>query len=135
MIRRIEQQSLLDILDRILDIMSAVFRHGIRHGFLPREKEANPMTYVGLMWQDIDFQKQRIHIRRSVIYGVTGQCKSKASRRPVPLDPLLADLLLQWRSNSAFDQPEDCVFCQPKNRRETALLAGDADSLAPPSTG
>jgi hypothetical protein len=31
---------------KIRNIMSAVFRHGIRHGFLPRDKEANPMSYV-----------------------------------------------------------------------------------------
>ncbi len=147
---------------KIRNIMSAVFRHGIRHGFLPRDKEANPMTYVrqtaesatvhtiltveqvvtilshlrepcrtmafldastglrisellGLRWQDVDFQKQQIHIRRSVVYGVVGQCKSKASRKPVPLDPFLADLLWQWRSSTAFDRGEDWVFASPKN--------------------
>jgi integrase len=62
---------------------------------------------LGLKWEDIDFQKQQIHIRRSVVYGVAGQCKSKASRKPVPLDPLLGDLLWQWKSNSMFNRDED----------------------------
>jgi len=31
---------------KIRNIMSAVFRHGMRHGFLPRDAEANPMKYV-----------------------------------------------------------------------------------------
>ena len=28
------------------NIMSVVFRHGIRHGFLPRDAQANPIKYV-----------------------------------------------------------------------------------------
>jgi integrase len=31
---------------KVRNIMSAVFRHGMRHGFLPRDSEANPMKYV-----------------------------------------------------------------------------------------
>ena len=31
---------------KIRNIMSVVFRHGIRHGFLPRDGHANPMKYV-----------------------------------------------------------------------------------------
>ena len=31
---------------KIRGIMSVVFRHGIRHGFLPRDEHANPMKYV-----------------------------------------------------------------------------------------
>ena len=31
---------------KIRNIMSVVFRHGIRHGFLPRDEHANPMNYV-----------------------------------------------------------------------------------------
>lgn len=31
---------------KIRNIMSAVFRHAMRHGFLPRDAEANPMKYV-----------------------------------------------------------------------------------------
>lgn len=31
---------------KVRNIMSVVFRHGIRHGFLPRDEHANPMKYV-----------------------------------------------------------------------------------------
>jgi len=31
---------------KIRNIMSVVFRHGSRHGFLPRDGQANPMKYV-----------------------------------------------------------------------------------------
>jgi integrase len=31
---------------KIRNIMSVVFRYGIRHGFLPRDAQANPMKYV-----------------------------------------------------------------------------------------
>src|SRR5260370_8597527 len=31
---------------KIRNIMSVVFRHGIRHGFLPRDAQSTPITYV-----------------------------------------------------------------------------------------
>lgn len=31
---------------KMRNIMSVVFRHGIRHGFLPRDAQANPVKYV-----------------------------------------------------------------------------------------
>ena len=31
---------------KVRNIMSALFRHAIRHGFLPRDEHANPLKYV-----------------------------------------------------------------------------------------
>jgi integrase len=141
---------------KIRNIMSAVFRHAIRYGFLPRD-QANPMQYVrqsaasnvvhtvfttkqvadllghlgepartmalldaltglrisellALKWGDIDFARQQLHVSRAIVYGVVGQCKSKASQKPVPLVPGLARALRNWKSRTPYTRPEDWVF-------------------------
>ncbi len=46
-----------------------------------------------LKWSDIDFWNLTIDIKRSIFQGVVGNCKTEASRRPVPLSlEVAADL-------------------------------------------
>ena len=156
---------------KIRNIMSAVFRHAIRYGFLPRDKDANPMRYVrqtaaseinhtiltadqvvqilsylrepcrtmafldastglrisellALKWGDIDFEALEINVRRAIVYGVVGHCKSKASKKPVPLDPFLAEVLWKWRLTTPFNRMEDWVFASPRNNGQKPYLPG-----------
>jgi integrase len=153
---------------KIRNIMSAVFRHAIRHGFLPRDEYANPMKYVrqsaatdiqpvvlteaqvvailtclhepfrtlallgattglrisellGLKWVDIDFEHLEIRVQRAIVYGVVGGCKSKASRRPVPLDSRVAELLFDWRCKTEYNQPADFIFASWKTKGKKTL--------------
>jgi integrase len=146
---------------KIRNIMSAVFRHAIRYGFLPRTEESNPIKYVrqsaasdviptiltkdqvwkiianlrepartmaflaaftglrisellALKWADIDFARSQINVRRAIVYGVVGACKSKASKKPVALDPILGDALHQWRLKTPYSKPDDWVFASAK---------------------
>jgi integrase len=41
---------------------------------------------LGLKWSDIDLQKMVIHVVRSIVMQHVGDCKTEASRKPVPLD-------------------------------------------------
>ena len=156
---------------KIRNIMSAVFRHAIRHGLLPRDADSNPIRYVrqtavsqsapsvltveqviailsnlrepcrtmafldattglrvsellALKWDDIDFQHLEINVRRAIVYGVVGACKSKASRKPVPLDPFLAEILWKWRTITAYNQSEDWVFASPKTKGQKPYRPG-----------
>ena len=59
---------------------------------------------LGLKWADIDFRDSQIDVRRDVVYGVVGKCKSKASKRPVALDRVLADVLLRWRPKAPYSK-------------------------------
>jgi integrase len=142
---------------KIRNIMSAVFRHAIRHGFLPRDAYANPMKYVrqstatdfqpvvltevqvgailaqlrepfrtlallgattglrisellALKWSDVDFEHLELRVQRAIVYGVVGKCKSRASKRPVPLDPVIAEFLFNWRCKTEYNQPGDLIF-------------------------
>lgn len=156
---------------KIRNIMSAVFRHGIRYGFLPVHESSNPIHYVrqtaetevvpailtkeevwgiiarlrepartmaflaaftglrisellGLRWADIDFRGSKIDVRRAVVYGVVGKCKSKASKRPVALDQVLADVLLRWRVKTPYSKLDDGVSASTQLNGKKPLNTG-----------
>lgn len=46
---------------------------------------------IGLKWSDVDFEKLEISVTRSVVGKVVGNCKTEASRKPVPLEPSVAE--------------------------------------------
>src|SRR5467141_3048290 len=64
----------------------------------------------GFKWGDIDFTGWVMNVTRSIVYGVVGPCKTESSQKPVPLHPLLAESLAQWRERSANRKSEDWVF-------------------------
>jgi integrase len=69
-----------------------------------------------LKWGDIDFENLQIRVQRSIYLNVVGNCKTEASRKPVPMDPTLAAELWTWKPNSSYAQPEDWVFASPHAR-------------------
>ena len=69
---------------------------------------------LGLQWHDVDFAGQRIHIRRTWVHGHVGNPKTKASKAPVPLHPLLAEAMRKWQRESPYSQPIDWVFPSPR---------------------
>jgi integrase len=156
---------------KVRNIMSALFRHAIRHGFLPRDEHANPLKYVrqsassdvvhtvltvdqvlailshlrepcytmafldastglrvsellALKWTDIDFEAQQIRVSRAIVYGVVGKCKSKVSKKAVPLDPVLAEILWDWRLKTPYNQAEDWVFASPRLKGQKPYTPG-----------
>jgi integrase len=59
---------------------------------------------LGLQWQDIDFDRRLLHIRRSAWYGKIQTAKSQASETILPIPNALIEVLklfrAQWRPNS-----------------------------------
>jgi integrase len=52
----------------------------------------------GLLWEDIDLKRGEIHVRRRVDrFNQFGPPKSEAGTRTIPMSPLLANTLRQWR--------------------------------------
>jgi integrase len=52
----------------------------------------------GLRWSDIDFKKGELHVRqRADRYSKIGPPKSESGERIVPLPPLVANTLREWR--------------------------------------
>ena len=67
-----------------------------------------------LKWSDIDFWNLTIDIKRSIFQGVVGNCKTEASRRPVPLSLEVAADLWLWKESSCYATADDWVFASPR---------------------
>jgi len=77
-----------------------------------------------LKWGDIDFENLQIRVQRSIYLNVVGNCKTEASRKPIPMDPILAAELWTWKQTSSYAQPHDWVFREPSCPRQKSVLAG-----------
>lgn len=69
---------------------------------------------LGLKWHDIRFDVLEIHLVRAIVDGVIGDMKTEASRKPVPLDSALAEVLQNWRRRTPYRCDEDWVFASPE---------------------
>jgi integrase len=69
---------------------------------------------LGLQWRDIDFENEKINLRRTWVGGRVGEPKSKASKCPVPMHRLLAEFMADWRRESPYNQDGDWVFPSSK---------------------
>jgi integrase len=65
---------------------------------------------LALKWNDLDFIDHLIQVRRAYVDRRFGPPKSKASKAPVPMHPLLAAHLLAWRRETLYPGNEDFVF-------------------------
>lgn len=73
---------------------------------------------IGLKWGDIDFDKLEINLSRGVVDGVVGTMKTEASRKPIPLDSGLAEVLLDWQGRSEYRGQNDWLFASPRMKGE-----------------
>ena len=69
---------------------------------------------LGLRWQDCDFASGEIRLSRGIVRQRETVMKTEASRKPVPLDTGLSEVLTQWRSHCAYNQPNDYLFASPE---------------------
>ncbi len=68
----------------------------------------------GLQWQDVDFEAGALNLRRGVARKHVTLLKTEASRKPVPLHPVLVELLCAHRSTTAYNQPSDWIFASTR---------------------
>ena len=104
---------------RIPDILEIEEIQALFSALTPRERAVVMLDAItglrrsellGLKWSDIDFERLEINVTRSVFRQIVGPCKTEASKRPIPLDPWVAEELYRWRRCSEFPRPEDWVF-------------------------
>ena len=69
-----------------------------------------------LKWSDVDFSNLRLDVLRSIYLQHVGDCKTEASRKPVPLDDRVAADLWLWKETSRYRQPEDWIFASPRSQ-------------------
>jgi integrase len=59
---------------------------------------------IGLKWLDVNFEELELSVTRSVYRQRVGRCKTEISRKPVPLDPWVAEELLTWKRAAPYNQ-------------------------------
>lgn len=71
---------------------------------------------IGLKWLDVNFEELELSVTRSVYRQRVGRCKTEISRKPVPLDPWVAEELLSWKLAAPYNQPKDWVFASTRKK-------------------
>ena len=61
---------------------------------------------LALRWEHIDFKAGSMLVQQGVVNGRIGKVKTEASHDEIPLDPVFAQVLLNWRG----DQKDGLVF-------------------------
>jgi len=82
--------------------------------FLAAATGVRASELLALKWGDISFDPLEISLNRGVVHQVIGDVKTEASRKPLPLDPDMAQSLLAWRRVSPFNRETDWVFASPE---------------------
>ena len=65
---------------------------------------------LALQWGDIDFEILTVKIQRSIVGGEVNPTKTEASEATLPLDPDLAETLLQHKARASYVADSDYVF-------------------------
>lgn len=77
--------------------------------------------FIGLQWGDIDTERMEIAITKSWVRNRIGDTKTEASRRPVPLHPVVLEALLQWKAESRYQAEGDFLFPSDRLKGERPL--------------
>jgi integrase len=81
-------------IQRLLDNVTALPRLLI---FLDVTTGLRQSELFGTRWSDLEFDNDEINVVRSVVHGVISRCKTESSAKPIPMNPLLAGMLKEWR--------------------------------------
>jgi integrase len=65
-----------------------------------------------------------VNVTRSVVKQRITRCKTEASRKPIPLDPELAEVLLTWKLRAPYPHPGDWVFASPHTKGKQPYWPG-----------
>ncbi len=68
---------------------------------------------LALKWADVNFCAGEIKLARGIVRQYIGEMKTEASRKPVPMDAGLADVLTNWRGTAPYNQDADYIFASP----------------------
>jgi integrase len=71
---------------------------------------------LALKWEDVDFEKLSLFVRRSVVHGQVDEVKTEYSEDELPLDLDFATILLAWKRQRP-ETPEGWLFPSPVTGR------------------
>lgn len=68
---------------------------------------------LALRWSDVDWLNQTITIERRIVAQKVDEVKTAGSRRTMPLDTHLLEVLKQWKQTTKFSADGDWIFASP----------------------
>lgn len=71
---------------------------------------------LGLKWEDVKFDQLELNVTRSVSRQVITPCKTEVSRKPIPMNVEIAEMLWRWRQEAPYNQPADWIFASPHKK-------------------
>jgi integrase len=84
---------------------------------------------LALKWSDVDFSSLELNVVRSIYLRMIGNCKTEASRKPVPLDAHVAADLWLWKEVSKYSKFDDWIFASPHTQGRFPIVAANAQLL------
>ena len=109
--RKVPQILHVDEIKQLLDGVGSLTRLLI---FLDVTTGLRQSELFGLQWSDLDFDNGEISVVRSVVHGVISRCKTESSAKPIPMGPLLAEMLTDWRKVTCYRSADDWVFASQR---------------------
>jgi integrase len=81
---------------------------------------------LALRWQDCDFEAGEIRLSRGIVRQHETTMKTEASRKPVPMEEGLADVLTNWQEQCLYTKPVDYVFASVEMNGKQPLWPNSA---------
>jgi integrase len=100
----------VDEIGRLLPELSDVWRTAV---FVAVTTGLRVSELLALKWADVNFDLGEIILTRGIVRQQIGTMKTEASRKPLPLDSGLADVLTGWRGLCPYNQDSDYIFGSP----------------------
>ena len=71
----------------------------------------------------MNFSDLQISIQSSIYQGMIGDCKTEASRKPIPLNERVAADLWWWKETTKYADSDDWIFASSRNRGQKSFWA------------
>lgn len=68
---------------------------------------------LALRWSDVDWLNRKLRVERGIVCQQVDDVKTTESRRQMPIDACLLELLKAWKQTTQFSNPEDWIFASP----------------------
>jgi len=91
--RKVPDVRSIDEIGRLLVAVDSFSRMLI---FLDASTGLRQSELFGLRWRDLNFEIGEINVVRSIVHGMTSDCKTASSMKPVPMGPALVEMLQKW---------------------------------------
>lgn len=68
---------------------------------------------LGLKWSDVDWLSGRLRVERAIVRQRVDDVKTESSRKPMPVDATILEVLKAWKQTTRFGADGDWIFASP----------------------